>query len=69
MTDTERTQADAWLAVHGGDLPPVVLDRVTEFRECLRQARACLLNLMPEDRSPMARQMGKMVGEINAVWP
>lgn len=69
MTDEDRVKADVWLAGHGGDLPPDVLARVTEFRECLRQARACLLNLMPDDRSPMARQMGKMVDEINAVWP
>lgn len=69
MTDEDRILADAWIQNNVGDLPPIVIFRVRELRQCLRQARACLLNLMPDDRSPMARQMGKMVDEINAVWP
>ena len=38
---------------------------VTILLETCRQARACLLGLMPDD-GPMARQMQKMVGELSS---
>jgi len=39
--------------------------RLRELEEGLRQARACLLNLQPEELNPVQRQMQKMVGEIS----
>ena len=36
-----------------------------ELLAACQQARACLLNLMPEDKNPMQKQMQKMVGELS----
>jgi hypothetical protein len=38
-----------------------------KYKEGCRQARACLLNLMPDDNSPMRQQMAKMVDELNQI--
>ena len=35
--------------------------------ETLRQARACLLNLQPDEVNPVQQQMQKMIAEISAV--
>jgi hypothetical protein len=40
-------------------------DRVRVLENVCRQARACLLNLQPEEKNPLQRQMQKMVGELS----
>jgi hypothetical protein len=42
-------------------------DSYEKVYRCLQQSRACLLGLQPDEPSPLARQMGKMIGEINQV--
>ncbi len=42
----------------------VVKERDT-LREACRQARACLLNLQPDEVNPVQRQMQKMVHELS----
>ncbi len=42
-------------------------DRVRVLENVCRQARACLLNLQPEEKNPLQRQMQKMVGELSVV--
>ena len=39
--------------------------RIAGLLSACQQARACLLNLMPEDKNPMQKQMQKMVGELS----
>ncbi len=44
---------------------PCLACRIEELEKVCRQARACLLNLQPEERNPMQVQMQKMVGELS----
>lgn len=46
---------------------PCLACRIEELERTLRQARACLLNLQPDEVNPMQRQMQKMIGEISSV--
>ena len=41
--------------------------RIETLENACRQARACLLNLMPDEINPMQRQMQKMVNELSKV--
>jgi len=42
-------------------------DEIEKYKNCLIKARACLVNLRPNDGSNIDRQMGKMAGEITEV--
>ena len=64
LTPDDRRQIDQELK----DSPSLRMRwRVEELQNSCRQARACLLNLMPEERNPLQAQMQKMVGELSAI--
>ena len=42
-----------------------VVKKIEVLENGCRQARACLYDLMPDDYGPMARQMAKMIVELD----
>jgi hypothetical protein len=60
IANEETQQAVAPLYRLADDSP----ERAQRLEEACRQARACLMNLQPDEPSPMRQQMQKMIHEL-----